>query len=471
MRDFYEVLGVARTAEHEAIRRAYRRLARQYHPDLNPSAAEQFKEISAAYDVVSDPARRAMYDEFGDVSLKPGFDPIVARHAGLGAGAAGTGGGDPHTRRADAFNDFFANLNAGTGSSAGTTPYQGSDPGPDAAADGDSGGWGGFGSTSGTTPYRGSAGERVDPSSFRGSASGTTPYRGSAGERFDPGSFQGSASGTTPYRGSAEEAGYSTGFSRSSRPESYFPGKQYGDGVRRTEPDPDQQRMTAARGGGRAAAPAPAPTPAPPPSPSPYARPQSSPYTAGPPPASGEDLELAVEISLLESLQGTAREVVIERTLRDGRRQQEALRVSLRAGVADGEQIRLRGRGHQGRHGGTAGDVLLTVTVRASIGFRREGFDLHLDVPITLREALLGAKIEVPTPDGLVRVMVPANSMRGRRLRLRQRGVSVGNGERGDLYLILRPTPPSSTDPEVRRLIEELERFYPREGVRADLEL
>lgn len=493
MRDFYEVLGVTRTAEHETIRRAYRRLARQYHPDLNPAAAEQFKEISAAYDVLSDPARRAMYDEFGDVSLKPGFDPVVARYAGLGQGrggaAASSADPDLQGQRTDAFNEFFANLNRtgpSTGTTAGTTPYRGSDPGPDptpapgAPAPGMDGWGGGMGSTAGTTPYRGSAGERVDPSSFRGSTSGTTPYRGSAGERVDPSSFQGSTSGTTPYRGSAQESGYGTGFSRSSQPDTYFPGKQYGDGGRprsgapaaapsaasgTPSPDPYQQRMTGARPAGPAPS-GPMPTPG-----RGGAGGMHSPYTSGPMPTPGEDLSVVVEISLLESLHGTARELTVERTLRDGRRQQESLRVNLKAGVSDGEEIRMRGRGHQGRSGGSPGDLVVTIQVRSTGSFRREGYDLHLDVPITLLEALVGAKIEVPTPDGLVRVMVPANTMSGRRLRLRQRGVSVGNGERGDLYLILRPTPPSSSDPEVRRLIEALERFYPRTGVRADLDL
>ena len=124
MRDFYDVLGVSRTADQDSIRRAYRRLARKYHPDLNPSAAERFKEITAAYDVLGNPDRRALYDEFGDICLKPGFDPVVARHAGLGQGAMGgqsAGGGAPP----GAFEEFFQNLNS-PGSAAGTRPYQGS---------------------------------------------------------------------------------------------------------------------------------------------------------------------------------------------------------------------------------------------------------------------------------------------------------------------------------------------------------
>lgn len=495
MRDFYDVLGVARTADQDAIRRAYRRLARQYHPDLNPAAADRFKEITGAYDVLGTPEKRALYDEFGDICLKPGFDPVVARHAGLGQGAMGGHHSGHSPPPPDAFTEFFQNLNS-PGTSAGTRPYQGSARGPEPEPDHRSGGgsnfgeipgFGGMGASSGTRPYQGSPGDRYDPSAESGSSYGTRPYQGSAGERVDPSSFRGSTSGTTPYRGSATEAGR-TGFQRhTSKQEAYFPGKQYGDGGRSPvpggssrQPDPYRSRMRTSRD---TAPPAPERQPTPgrrvdQEQRSPYARRNTRSTERGPAystssaaPVPGTDISVTMEISLMESLRGTAREMYVERTAHNGHRHQEGMRVSIKAGVEHGEELRLRGKGNAGRNGGPAGDLLLLIQVNTPRHFRREGHDLYLEVPITLQEALLGSKIEVPTPDGVVRVQVPSGSSNGRRLRLRRRGVSVGNGQRGDLYLILRPTPPVGDSPELRRLIAEIEQFYPAGGVRAGLEL
>jgi len=457
--DFYKVLGVKRGSDQNTIRRAYRQLARQYHPDLNPAAADRFKEITAAYDVLGDEAKRALYDEFGEICLKPGFDPVVARHSGLGRGASAGGG---------SFEEFFGHL--GGGSAAGTRPYQGSaqESEPEPAAH----------SASGTRPYQGSPAQDAASAGFGGSAAGTRPYQGSPGERIEPGAYQSgfesSAAGTRPYQGSA--GGRSAGFSANGR---YHPGKRYGDGRAGSTPAPNpyRSRQTARQ-----------PQPAPPPRSEPQPRPASADrsftarqpqaatqrerfYSSAPMPTQGDDITLTVRLSLIESLRGGAREVAVERTAADGRRSVEHLRISLRAGVEDGEQVLLRGKGHSGRHGGHPGNLTVHVSVESPPHFRREGHDLFIDVPVTLQEAIIGGQIEVPTPDGLVRVRVPGGSTNGRRLRLRGRGVSVGNGDRGDLYLILRPTPPSSTDPEVIRMIAELEKYYPREGVRTSLKL
>ncbi|MDG1480819.1 MAG: DnaJ C-terminal domain-containing protein [Myxococcota bacterium] len=462
--DFYKILGVKRGADQNTIRRAYRQLARQYHPDLNPAAADRFKEITAAYDTLGDEKKRALYDEFGEICLKPGFDPVVARHAGLGRGASGGGGGG-----FGSFEEFFGHLG---GSSAGTRPYRGSDRGPEPESTPGS-------TSSGTRPYEGSQ----DPSagwsgSSAGSASGTRPYRGSPGERVEPGTygsgFEGSASGTRPYQGSG---------ARQSRKDNggYRPGKHYGNGRGTNtppQPSPYNSRQTASRQtasgqltSGQPTSGQPTPDRSFTARPPPASTQRERLYSSAPMPTRGEDIALTVSISLMESLRGGTREVTVERAHADGRRGVEHLRISLKAGVCNGEEVQLRGKGHTGRHGGHSGDLTITIAVEASPHFRREGHDLFIDVPITLQEAILGGPIEVPTPDGPVRVRAPGGSTNGRRLRLRGRGVSVGNGARGDLYLILRPTPPSSTDPEVIRMIAELEKYYPREGVRADLKL
>ncbi|MEL6343698.1 MAG: DnaJ C-terminal domain-containing protein [Myxococcota bacterium] len=470
MSDFYQILGVAKKSDQDEIRRAYRRLARKYHPDLNPAAADQFKEITAAYDVLGNPDKRALYDEFGDICLKPGFDPVVARHAGLGQGRRPGGGGGSHQ---GAFAEFFQNINSDA-STAGTRPYEGSARESDDARNAAGGNNPFFGgSTSGTRPYEGSAGERVDYSSFQGSTSGTRPYEGSAGERVDYSSFQGSTSGTTPYRGSADETGRRAPYSsRRHRPDRYYPGKQYGDGGRSTSPPQDayRQRTTAAARGGNANR-YHTPSPAQSAPPRPTHGPDSRFSFNGPMPVPGSDIKHEIEIGLLESLQGTSREILIRRMTPDGRMRQEQIRISIQGGVQSGEQVRLRGQGNSGRYGGPPGDLILMVQVNTPAHFRRDGYDLYLDVPITLLEALHGAKIDVPTPDGVVRVQIPRRASNGLRLRLRRRGVSVGNGQRGDLYLVLRPTPPDADNPEVRRLLGELEKHYSSRGVRADLKL
>ncbi|MFT5683548.1 MAG: DnaJ-class molecular chaperone [Myxococcota bacterium] len=471
--DFYKVLGVKRGADQNTIRRAYRQLARQYHPDLNPSAADRFKEISAAYDTLGDEGKRALYDEFGEVCLKPGFDPVVARHAGLGRGASAGGGGGGGF---GSFEEFFGNLG---GSSAGTRPYQGSDRGEDPEPQPAS-----HRSSSGTRPYQGSPDSTSDNGSGGGSASGTRPYQGSPGDRVEPGSYQSgfesSASGTRPYQGSDTRQGWKD-------KGGYRPGKHYGDGRGSNtppQPSPYNSRQTATRQGSpttRQGSPtsrqgSPTSRQAPPDRsftgrPPPASTQRERLYSSTPMPTQGDNIALTVTISLMESLRGGAREVTVERLGADGRRGMEHLRISLQAGVVHGEQIELRGKGSAGRHGGHSGDLTITIAVESSPHFRREGHDLFIDVPVTLQEAILGGSIEVPTPDGPVRVRAPGGSTNGRRLRLRGRGVSIGNGSRGDLYLILRPTPPSSTDPEVIRMIAELEKYYPREGVRADLKL
>ena len=133
MRDFYEILGVKKGADPADIRKSYKKLARKYHPDLNkddPAATERFKEISAAYDVLGDEERRALYDEFGEVSTRPGFDKEQARawsRAGRGGGFA-----DDHFTAEDIFANIFGGGFGGPGPGrssgggrAGPSPFGG----------------------------------------------------------------------------------------------------------------------------------------------------------------------------------------------------------------------------------------------------------------------------------------------------------------------------------------------------------
>jgi DnaJ-class molecular chaperone len=122
-------------------------------------------------------------------------------------------------------------------------------------------------------------------------------------------------------------------------------------------------------------------------------------------------------------------------TLPDGR----TLSVKIPPGVVSGQVLRLRGQGGPGRQGGPAGDAMIELTVAAHRLFRREGLDIYLDLPVTLKEAVLGAQVQVPTPAGPLRVTLPAASDTGRVVRLRGRGVAAhGKRPAGDLLLTLR---------------------------------
>jgi curved DNA-binding protein len=178
----------------------------------------------------------------------------------------------------------------------------------------------------------------------------------------------------------------------------------------------------------------------------------------------GRDVQAEAEVDFLDA--ALAREVRV--TVGD----ESALRVRIPPGARDGTTIRLAGRGAQGRQGGDAGDLYLLLRVRPHPFFTREGDDLHVDVPVTIPEAVLGAEIEVPTPEGSASVKVPPRSQNGRRLRLRGKGATRRSGESGDLSVRLQlqlPEPAEPGDERLEELAKELERLYrdhPRRGLR-----
>ena len=145
----------------------------------------------------------------------------------------------------------------------------------------------------------------------------------------------------------------------------------------------------------------------------------------------GRDELYALEVAFLDAVQGATRRL----TLPDGR----TLDVRIPAGSEDGQTLRLRSQGGPGRNGGPAGDALIEIHVAPHPYFRREGNDIHLDLPVTLKEAVLGGKVPVPTPGGTVNLTVPPGSDTGRQLRLRGRGVPAHGGQpAGNLYVTLR---------------------------------
>jgi curved DNA-binding protein len=305
--DLYRTLGVARDAGEDDIRKAYRRLARQYHPDVNPNdpkAEERFKEISYAYDVLSDPEKRARYDEFGAQGLQPGFDPEQARAYRRWAEGA---------RR---------------------------------------------------SPQHEAFGEEIDLDELFGRLGGLGGLGGL--------------------------------------------GREWRRAPRR-----------------------------------------------------GRDVHAEVTVDFLDAALG--REVRLEVPGRG------TLRVRVPAGAADGTRVRLAGQGEPGGQGAPPGDLYLTLHVRPHPFFRREGDDLVLDLPVTIPELVLGASIEVPTPDGVATVRVPAHARPGQRLRLRGKGVARRGGGRGDLYLRLVAELPEGRDAELEELAKRLEPLYAGRDPRAGL--
>lgn len=143
----------------------------------------------------------------------------------------------------------------------------------------------------------------------------------------------------------------------------------------------------------------------------------------------------------------------------------DRIRVRIPAGVDHGTRLRLPGKGNVPAQGGGAGDLFLTLAVRPHPYFRRDGLDVHGELPVSFAEATLGADVEVPTLDGPVRVRLPAGTSGGQRFRLRGRGVRLAGGRAGDHYYAVRIVVPREVDEETRRLIERLPGEEPRQGL------
>ena len=143
-------------------------------------------------------------------------------------------------------------------------------------------------------------------------------------------------------------------------------------------------------------------------------------------------------------------------------RRSETIEVRIPAGVANGGRVRVPGKGNSGTMGAPPGDLYLRVVVKPHEFFERRGDDLYTKIPITVSEATLGAKIEVPTIDGRSIVRIPPGTNSGKTLRLKEKGVpSARNGARGDQYVEIQVVVPPPTDERVRNLMKELETVAP----------
>jgi DnaJ-class molecular chaperone len=291
MKDPYQTLGVARSASADEIKKAYRKLAKKLHPDLNPGnkkIEQEFKEVSAAYDLLSDADKRARFDR-GEIDASGAERPgrgFYRSYAESGQGAKYRSGGAGDSFSAeDIFSDLFG---------------------------------GGFGD--------------------RGKSRG--------GPRMN---------------------------------------------IR------------------------------------------------------GADVSYAITADFVEATLGAKKRL----TLTDGK----TLDVTIPPGTEDGQTLRLKGQGLPGM-GGPAGDAFIEVKVQPHPFFTRQGNDIHLELPVSLPEAVLGASITVPTVDGKVSLKVPPDSNTGSVLRLRGKGVPRRGGERGDQYVKLKVVLPDRPDAELTEFVE-----------------
>ncbi len=163
----------------------------------------------------------------------------------------------------------------------------------------------------------------------------------------------------------------------------------------------------------------------------------------------GQDVTYTIQVDFTEAALGTTRRV----ELSNGRK----IDMKIPAGLSDGQQIRLKGQGQPGANGGHAGDALVKVTVAASSLFTRDGFDVKVELPITLYEAVLGASLRVPTLDGQVNLKIPKNTSSGKILRLKEKGAGKDSNlkQRGDLLYTVKIVLPKERDERLQKLMKE----------------
>ena len=375
-KDYYATLGVKKTATAEDIRKAFRKAARKYHPDVNPGdkkAEEKFKEISEANDILSDEKKRKVYDQLGFYSdqIDPAQAEAYARQSGGGGMPVDFGGFD------------FSGFQSGPGQPAGSQAGAGSSS------------WGSF-----KDIFSGIFSGQQHPGRPRGPQPGTDLE------------YQATVDFWTAIRG---------GQARMQ--------------VHRQETCPTCHGQ--AHTGG----------------------PSQCPECNG----TGQVTQMGGRMKFnipCPRCNGSGRvsndcatchgEGLVDRT--------ETVEFRIKAGTRDGQRIRLQGKGNSGVNGGAAGDLFLIVRTGTHPVFTRVGDDIQLAVPVTVPEASLGAKVEVPTIDGRAQLKIPPGTQNGQKLRLRERGVESAQrpGQRGDQIVTVEVVVPTLQDERSREIMREL---------------
>ncbi len=380
VKDYYDILGVSRNASQDDIKKAYRKLARKWHPDINPGNREaegKFKEISEAHDVLRDPEKRKLYDEFGEEGLRSGFDADQARayqkwqsRPRPESGRAWAGKGDQGFGRYQSYEDIFGDLfgfGGGGPRSQGPRPAQGRDIEHEMTID----------MLSALKGFDTELAMQVPRACSRCGGGGAEPGASSSG---------------CPSCGGAG-------------------------------------RINVAEG------------------------PMN--FTRACPECGGTGVKGAP----CSRCGGAGRETAEER-----------IRVSIPKGVREGSRVRVSGKGEPGTGGRPAGDLYLVIRIKSHPVLRREGDDLHMEVPVTVHEALAGGTVTIPTPEGGVNLKVPPRSQSGKVLKLKGRGAAdPKTGTKGDLLVKLSVQVPGTDDAEVLRAAELMERHYGedvRRGIR-----
>ena len=397
-KDYYGTLGIKKTATTDDIRKAFRKLARKYHPDVNPNdkkAEEKFKEISEANDILSDDKKRKIYDQFGFYS--DNIDPAEA----AARGGAGFGGGG---------------FRPGAGRGGQEVPFD----------------FGGFD----FSDFQGRGGSR--PQEQAGGAG----FGGSFRDVFS-GIFNGGGKGAArgPQAGTDLEYQVSIDFWTAVR------GGVTKLEITRQETCPTCKGRTTTGGSGEC----------------------SECHGSGQVTQMGGRMKFNIQCPRCG---GTGRadhpcgtchgQGVLSK--------KEPLEFRIKPGTRDGQRIRLAGKGNAGVDGGAAGDLFLIIKTGTHPVFTRNVDDIYVTVPVTVMESALGAKIDVPTIDGVAQLKIPQGTQTGQKLRLREKGVvsAAREGQRGDQIVEVKIVVPKVQDERSKEILRELAKLNPedpREGL------